>query len=75
MSWAQRRYSRAWYVLTMQGNRPNLPDADSAVGDADVVCAYDDVDDTPAFLVADITRDDAWLSIAAAGALELDAWR
>lgn len=59
----------------MQGKRPNLPDADSIDGDAEVVCAYDDVDDTPSFLVADITRDDAWLSIAVTGALELDAWR
>ena len=59
----------------MQGKRPNLPTTDSIDGDAEVVCAYDDVDDTPSFLVADITRDDAWLSIAVTGALELDAWR
>lgn len=59
----------------MQGKRPNLPDGDSIDGDADVVCAYDDVEDTPVFLVADITRDDAWLSVGVTGALELDAWR
>jgi hypothetical protein len=59
----------------MQGKRPDLPNADSIDVDADVVCAYDDVGDVPSFLVADISRDDAWLSIAVTGALELDAWR
>lgn len=59
----------------MQGKRPNLPDTTADDGDAEVVCAYDDVDDVPSFLVADITRDSAWLSIDVTGALELDAWR
>lgn len=59
----------------MQGNRPDLPEPDSIDAAADVACAYDDVGDTPSFVVADLTRDDSWLSIAVEGALELDAWR
>jgi hypothetical protein len=43
--------------------------------DAAVVAANDAVDGASAFLVADVTRDDAWLSIAVADAVALDAWR
>lgn len=59
----------------MQGKRPDLPDADGSARDAEVVGAYDAVDGTPAYLVADIARDAAWLSVPVAGALDLDAWR
>lgn len=59
----------------MQGKRPDLPEPDSIDAAAEVVCAYDDVDDVPSFLVADITRDDSWLAVAVEGALELDEWR
>lgn len=59
----------------MQGKRPDLPEPESIESGAEVICAYDDVDETPSFLVADITRDDAWLSIAVEEARELDAWR
>lgn len=59
----------------MQGKRPDHPEPERIDGTAEVVCAYDDVDDVPSFVVADLTRDDSWLSIAVEGALELDAWR
>lgn len=59
----------------MQGKRPDLPEPESTEPVEEVICAYDDVDGTPSFLVADITRDDAWLSIAVEEARELDAWR
>lgn len=59
----------------MQGNRPDIPEPESIESGAEVMCAYDDVDETPSFLVADITCDDAWLSIAVEEARELDAWR
>ena len=58
----------------MQGKRPST-DADGAGGEAEVVGAYDDVGGTPAYLVADIARDAAWLSVPVAEALDLDAWR
>lgn len=58
----------------MQGKRPDLPD-DGSAGDAEVMGAYDAVDGTPAYLVADIGRDAAWLSVSVAGALDLEAWR
>lgn len=57
----------------MQGKRPST-DADGD-GDAEVVSAYDAVGGTPAYLVADIARDAAWLSVPVAEALDLDAWR
>lgn len=59
----------------MQGKRPDLPEPESIESGAEVICAYDDVDETPSFLVADITCDEAWLSIAVAEARELDDWR
>ncbi|QLD87668.1 hypothetical protein HWV07_00900 [Natronomonas salina] len=59
----------------MQGKRPDLPEPESIEDGEEIICAYDDVDETPSFLVADITRDDAWLSIAVEEARELDAWR
>lgn len=59
----------------MQGKRPDLPEPESTESGAEVVCAYDDVDETPSFLVADINRDDAWISVAVEEARELDAWR
>lgn len=59
----------------MQGKRPDLPEPESTESGTEVICAYDDVDETPSFLVADISRDDAWISIAVEEARELDAWR
>lgn len=59
----------------MQGKRPDLSEPESTESDAEVICAYDDVDETPSFLVADISREDAWLSIEVEAARELDAWR
>lgn len=59
----------------MQGERPDVPERVSTDADAEVVGAYDDVDDERAFLVADIARDGAWLSVAAADALDLETWR
>lgn len=59
----------------MQGKRPDLPEPDSTDASAEVVGAYDDVDDTPSFVIADVTCGDAWLSIAVSGGIELDEWR
>ncbi|ELY89201.1 hypothetical protein C483_14670 [Natrialba hulunbeirensis JCM 10989] len=43
--------------------------------DSDVVAAIDEIDGETQFIVADIARDDAWLSATPASAAELEQWR
>jgi hypothetical protein len=44
-------------------------------GDDEVVAALDDADDDESFVIADITVEDAWLSVTASDAPTLRAWR
>lgn len=43
--------------------------------DADVVAAVDEIDGQPHLVIADIARDDVWLSMAERDAVSLEAWR
>ncbi|WP_224335380.1 DUF7556 family protein [Haloprofundus halobius] len=43
--------------------------------DAEVTCAFDEVDGEESLVVADIARDDAWLSMSASACVAVDAWR
>jgi hypothetical protein len=46
------------------------PDSDSGVQSS-----YDYRNGEPAFIIADITRDDAWLSVPAGQEIEISEWR
>lgn len=59
----------------MQGEEPDLPIPESTTSGANVVGAYDDVDDQRVFVLADVTRDEAWALTPTSDALGLDAWR
>lgn len=59
--------------MTMQGERSDPDSTDDA--DAEVVSAYDGTDDARRLLVADITREEAWLSAPAGDAADLETWR
>ncbi|WP_164471545.1 DUF7556 family protein [Halosimplex salinum] len=48
---------------------------DESVDERDVVATVDETDEVVRFVVADIARDDAWLSIADDEACSLDEWR
>ncbi|QSW98555.1 DUF7556 family protein [Haloterrigena alkaliphila] len=43
--------------------------------DETVVSAIDEIEDRPHLVIADIGRDDAWLSMTERDAVSLDAWR
>ncbi|WP_224268772.1 DUF7556 family protein [Haloprofundus salinisoli] len=43
--------------------------------DAEVTCAFDEVDGEEALVVADIGCDDAWISMSASECVSVDAWR
>ena len=43
--------------------------------DSDVVAAIDEIDGRSHLVIADISRDDVWLSIDERDAVSLDAWR
>ncbi|ELY94014.1 hypothetical protein C482_18869 [Natrialba chahannaoensis JCM 10990] len=43
--------------------------------DSDVVAAIDEIDGEAQFIIADIARDDAWLSTTPSSAAELEQWR
>ncbi len=59
----------------MQGERPDLPEADSTVEHGEIMGAYDAIDETPVFVVADIAQEDAWLAMAVGTVLDLDTWQ
>ncbi|WP_339103986.1 hypothetical protein [Haloterrigena salinisoli] len=46
-----------------------------SAADGDVVAAIDEIDGQPHLVIADITRDDVWLSMTERDAVSLDAWR
>jgi len=50
-------------------------DASGPDGDTEVVGAVDSADGTESYVIADITDDEAWVSISAADAPTLRAWR
>ncbi|QRV15560.1 DUF7556 family protein [Haloterrigena salifodinae] len=43
--------------------------------DGDVVAAIDEIDGQPHLVIADIGRDDVWLSMTEENAASLDEWR
>jgi len=46
-----------------------------SVDEREIVAAVDEADGTARFVVADIARDEAWLSTPERDALSLDEWR
>lgn len=59
----------------MEGMKPNLPDPETLDGDVEVMGAFDAIGGTPAFVIADITREDVWLAVPAAETLDLEDWQ
>lgn len=53
------------------GRSGREPDAEPL----ELVGAYDEVGGRPAFVVADIDRDEAWLSVADGAECDLGEWR
>ncbi|WP_248895761.1 DUF7556 family protein [Haloplanus halobius] len=52
------------------------PDVTAAGGtESDVMASVDDARDAPEFVIADVSRDDAWVSIHLTDATGLDDWR
>ncbi|WP_224449453.1 DUF7556 family protein [Haloprofundus salilacus] len=43
--------------------------------DAEVTCTFDEVDGEKSLVVADVSRDDAWLSMNASACVAVDSWR
>ncbi|MFC4542551.1 hypothetical protein ACFO5R_11540 [Halosolutus amylolyticus] len=43
--------------------------------DPDVVAAIDEIDGRQHLVIADITRDDVWMTVPEAEALSADEWR
>jgi hypothetical protein len=48
---------------------------EQATEECEVVATVDDTDGAAQFAVADIARDEAWLSVPAVAACSLDEWR
>lgn len=48
---------------------------DARSGSGDVMSAVDSTGDTERFVVADVTRDDAWLATPTADAVSTVEWR
>jgi len=48
---------------------------EQATEECEVVATVDDTDGAAQFVVADIARDEAWLSVPAVAACSLDEWR
>ncbi|ADB60376.1 hypothetical protein Htur_1490 [Haloterrigena turkmenica DSM 5511] len=46
-----------------------------SVTDGDVVAAIDEIGGQPHLVIADIGRDDVWLSMTERDAVSLDEWR
>ena len=51
------------------------PIGSESAADGDVVAAIDEIDGRPQLVIADIGRDDVWLSMPERDAVSLDAWR
>ncbi|WP_201293996.1 DUF7556 family protein [Natronorubrum halalkaliphilum] len=43
--------------------------------DGEIVAAIDEADGRPQLVIADIARDDVWLSISERDAVSLETWR
>lgn len=54
--------------------RSGPPDTDGTDVEAEVVGSFDAVDEVPSYVVADVTREGARLSIAVNGAIDLESW-
>lgn len=54
---------------------PDATTAAAPVAANDVMASVDDDGCVERFVIADISRDDAWLSMALDGAASLPAWR
>ena len=51
------------------------PVGSESAADSDVVAAIDEIDGRSHLVIADIGRDDVWLSMPEGDAVSLDAWR
>ncbi|MDQ2049145.1 hypothetical protein RBH26_01475 [Natronolimnohabitans sp. A-GB9] len=57
--------------MTLEAHTAGSQPAD----DSDVVAAVDEIDGRPHLVIADIGRDDVWLSMAERNAVSLEEWR
>lgn len=50
------------------------PSDGTGAGDEQTVAAVDDIDGRPHLVVADVTREDAWVAVTEPAAVSLDEW-
>lgn len=57
-------------------DQPNTPtsDGNAEVHGRQILGAYDDLDGEPVFVVADVTRDEAWVAVAEEESLDVESW-
>lgn len=55
--------------------RERVNDGGDIVGSGEIVGVIDDGSATAEFVIADITRDDAWIAVPAQDAAPLEEWR
>ncbi|MEY7850440.1 hypothetical protein AB7C87_14730 [Natrarchaeobius sp. A-rgal3] len=53
----------------------NLPSLERGATSPEVTAAVDEVNGRPHLVIADLTRDDAWLAAATADVVSVDDWR
>lgn len=61
-------------TLPRSGQAPNMSHLDKPDSGGDVMGAFDTIDGEPVFIVADTTRDDAWVSVPDDEVWTLDEW-
>lgn len=55
----------------MNGTEPGVVRSNASESDTEVVGAYDSIDDTAMFVVADITEDSTWLAMSADSVIDI----
>jgi hypothetical protein len=59
----------------MSGTEPGVVRSNASESDTEVVGAYDSIDGTPMFVVADITGDRTWLAMASDAVIDVENHR
>ncbi|WP_202935023.1 DUF7556 family protein [Halorussus amylolyticus] len=54
---------------------PNTATATNSVGECEVMASLDDDGQTERLIIADMTDDGAWLSVAVSGSVSLPEWQ
>ncbi|GAB3420507.1 hypothetical protein GCM10027435_23270 [Haloparvum alkalitolerans] len=71
------RSSTPWDEPDTNPNPPALPDASDALAfpeSPDVMASVDATHERPEFVIADVSREDAWVSVEEVDAAVLEEW-